>query len=494
MALKFSMILQAVDRVTGPARRIMAANKAMTRGVTELARKTSAATAASTRLAASSGRLAGAFARAGRAAKAWAGKAGIKSWGDAAEKAGHATGTLMRKMGGLAATGAKWAAGAASAAGGFALFDLFKTAGQFEQYQIMLDGLMGSAARGKQAMRWITDFAAKTPFELDQVTEAFTVLKNAGLDPTTGALKATGDVAAGMSKPILQAAEAIADAMTGEFERLKELGITARVEGDRVRLSWIKNEQEFSRVASKADRVGLAMAVASAWSDKFGGSMQRQSRSLFGILSNIKDIWSQFLVRIAGAGIFDRVKNKLQEWLDKINAMARDGRLQAWAEKISHWLEKAFDWGVKFVEGTDWAQVGRDMATIGAAVKVIADAIVTIATMGPKAAAGLRFAANPMWGAGSMLQSLLPSGGAAPKAAPGPAAGRPRGSWPNAPLSPARNFRPGISKLSANTQVGGKVIIDLRAPAGAASVRSLASNNDRVPLEVQTGRVMRSAA
>lgn len=47
-----------------------------------------------------------------------------------------------------------------------------------------------------------------------------------------------GDIASSQGKPISQAVEAFNDAITGEFERLKEFGIVAKSNGDKVALTF----------------------------------------------------------------------------------------------------------------------------------------------------------------------------------------------------------------------------------------------------------------
>jgi len=380
MALKFSMILQAIDRASAPAKKARASIAGLTSGVRrwgQQVRRMSREIDSGERSLEHYQRrarrlrqvaLGSFFQAAAHSARRLAGSVSdVTRRLRLMERAGQGAKGGLKWMGskalGIAGGAARWGAAAAAGAGGFALFDLFRTAGQFEQYQIMLEGMAGSARKGKEAMSWIQNFAETTPFELDEVTSAFLVLKNAGLDPTNGALRAAGDAAAGMSKDIGQAAEAIADAMTGEFERLKELGITASVQGNKVRLIWVKNEKEFSRVADKSDRIGLAMAVAAAWSDKFAGATERQSRSFFGIISNLRDLWSKFLVMIADAGVFDAVKRKLDEWRARLDSMAKSGQMRDWAKSISHHLERAFNWAVKFVEQTDWPSVGLALGT-----------------------------------------------------------------------------------------------------------------------------------
>lgn len=389
MALKFAMLLELVDRASAPARRARTSMQQLTAG----ARRMATSIRQQKRDVDSGARSLEHYERRARRLRSVALGRTFQAAADSArrlsrnvrdiparlrliERSGQAAGRGLKWLGGRAmgmlGGAAQIAGGAALAGSGFALFDMFRTAGQFEQYQIMLEGMFGSAAKGQKAFSWIKKFAKDTPFELDQVTQAFLILKNAGLDPMNGSLMAAGDAGAGMAKDITQAAEAMADAMTGEFERLKDLGITASTAGDQVTLSWVKNEKQFTKVANKADRVGLAMAVAAAWQDKFAGSQERQSKSLFGIISNLKDLWSDFLVMVANAGIFDRVKGKLDEWRARLDRMAKSGELQRWAERISERLNQAWDWGVKFVEKTNWEAVGQGLATgISALTKIV---------------------------------------------------------------------------------------------------------------------------
>jgi diaminopimelate decarboxylase len=68
---------------------------------------------------------------------------------------------------------------------------------------------------------------SETPFGLAQATQGFVKMKALGLDPTRAALTSFGNTASAMGKDLNQMIEAVADASTGEFERLKEFGIKA---------------------------------------------------------------------------------------------------------------------------------------------------------------------------------------------------------------------------------------------------------------------------
>ena len=492
MALRFSMILQAIDRATGPAKRVSAGIRQMTAGVRQMARANAAANAPTRRLDGGVRLLAAGFGAAGRAAKRWAGRAGIGSWGAAAEKAGWATGKLLKKVGGLGLTAAKWVGTAAVGAGGFALFDLFKTASQFEQYQIMLENMEGSAAGAKKAMSWVQEFAQKTPYELGDVMEAFVALKAYGIDPMDGSLRALGDASAGMSKPIMQAVEAMADAITGEYERLKEFGITTKVSGDQVSFTYRKAGKEIVEITKKG--TAAQKVLSKIFEARFGGMMDRQSNTLTGMISNLKDQWSKFQMMVADAGIFDLVKAKIGAVLAKVNEWASNGQLKAWAKEVSDRLQSAFNWSVKFVEQTDWAGVGHDIQTIASALVIAANAVQKIAQYWSVVSTAGKFAINP---AGFLLNQGIDyfAGGAAPAARRTGSAGRgaPR---PNAPsknwqLGPARTPAM-LRKTSMNDArpVSGRIEVGIKVE-GPGKARVVSMSSDRqLAMSAKLGRSM----
>ena len=98
--------------------------------------------------------------------------------------------------------------------------------------------MTGSAEAAEGAFAALTRFAKQTPFTLDQSVTAFVRMKSLGLVPTESALKSFGNTSAAMGKDLTQMIEAVADATTGEFERLKEFGIKAKQNGDEVSLTF----------------------------------------------------------------------------------------------------------------------------------------------------------------------------------------------------------------------------------------------------------------
>lgn len=155
---------------------------------------------------------------------------------------------------------------------------------EFQKYNAQLVTVTGSQNAANAAMDKLRDFAATTPFQLGEVVNAFVKMKALGLDPTEQALTSFGNTAAAMGKDLNQVVEAVADATTGEFERLKEFGIKAKAEGDRVRLTFQGVTTEIGNNASEINEY-----LESIGNNQFAGAMARQAETLGGAWSNLQD-------------------------------------------------------------------------------------------------------------------------------------------------------------------------------------------------------------
>jgi chromosome segregation ATPase len=112
-----------------------------------------------------------------------------------------------------------------------------ETTSQFQKLSAVLETTLGSKGAADIAFKQIQSFASTTNFSVLELTEAFVKLTNQGFRPTINQLGNLADLANSTGKSFDQLAEAIIDAQTGEFERLKEFGIRAKKEGDRVKFT-----------------------------------------------------------------------------------------------------------------------------------------------------------------------------------------------------------------------------------------------------------------
>lgn len=183
-------------------------------------------------------------------------------------------------------------------AGAFIGGSLVDSITKFERLEASLRTVTGSAEKAKDAFNLIQGFASTTPFSLDQVTEGFIKLKALGLDPSERAMTSYGNTASAMGKSLEQMIEAVADATTGEFERLKEFGIKAKSEGDRVTFTF----QGISTTIGKNSKE-IQDYLSSIGEVQFAGAMADQAGTLNLAISNMGDGFSKLAKAIGDAGL-----------------------------------------------------------------------------------------------------------------------------------------------------------------------------------------------
>ena len=193
----------------------------------------------------------------------------------------------LQRLGGLMATA-------------FVGRQIVDTITKFEKLEASLRTVTGSADKASIAFGFIQEFAATTPFQLEEVTDAFIKLKALGLTPSEDALTSYGNTATAMGKSLNQMIEAVADATTGEFERLKEFGIKARSQGDQVTFTF----QGISTTVGKNAKE-IEDYLRSIGDVQFAGAMEEQSDTLNVALSNMGDSFSKLVKAIGDAGLTD---------------------------------------------------------------------------------------------------------------------------------------------------------------------------------------------
>jgi hypothetical protein len=200
---------------------------------------------------------------------------------------------------------------------------VFDTTANFEKLGAVLKNTLGSGAQASLALEGIKEFAKTTPFAVAELTASFVKLANQGFIPTTNQLRQLGDLASSTGKGFDQLTEAIIDAQTGEFERLKEFGIRASKAGDQVKFTFkgvetqvkFNNEAIRQYITSLGDYEGVAGAAAAV------------SGTLGGKVNNLGDAWDNFLNSI-GTLLKPTLTAALQvtaDFMDSINKLFKLG-------------------------------------------------------------------------------------------------------------------------------------------------------------------------
>lgn len=224
----------------------------------------------------------------------------------ASEDARSAMGDMQKKAA-VVAKGATAAFAVTSVAVGSLAAAIVPVQRKFDQMQGQLVTATGSYENAAHAMAALNEFAAQTPYDLEQSVIGFTKLVNLGLTPSERALTSYGNTASAMGKSMEQMIEAVADAATGEFERLKEFGIKSSKEGDRVTFTFRGIKTEVGQNAAEIEKYLMGLGEV-----EFAGAMANQMDTLNGRISQAEIAMDGLKLAIAQSGIGDIMKEAVE--------------------------------------------------------------------------------------------------------------------------------------------------------------------------------------
>lgn len=257
---------------------------------------------------------------------------------------------------------------------------IFDTTVKMQNMEAVLTNTLGSNGAAKASMQMIMDFAAKTPFAVDELTGSFIKLVNRGFLPTEEELTKLGDLAASQGKSFDQLTEAILDAQTGEFERMKEFGIRASAAGDMVTLSFKGIEKQ----VKKTDEEALRNAIISFGQlEGVAGGMAAMSATLGGQVSNLQDNIGQLFVTIgdgAAGALTDFVK-MLNGMVEGLNNMIKSGAVADFFQPLISAFDSLYTLGQSLISnGTEWAQQSGFLEEINGYYEAMVNAVSGLVT------------------------------------------------------------------------------------------------------------------
>ena len=267
---------------------------------------------------------------------------------------GNVAGRARDAAGAVAGLSAKLAIGAA---GGAFLFNqqFVRGAADFQNYQVTLETVMGSAEAAQERLQELTQFAQQTPFNVGEVVRAGVALQTLGIrgEAANTSLRAAGDAASVFGGGLDAAINAMNAVLRGENDPIERYGIQARTEGRKVMLSWVENGREMRATADKNSRSEVARITAMAMAGVAPDGMRRRAQTWDGMLSNLADAWSNFTRSVANSGPFQFLQDQLRDVLAWIERMKTEGRLDEWAQQIGAGITRAFEAVRQFVVGTE---------------------------------------------------------------------------------------------------------------------------------------------
>jgi tape measure domain-containing protein len=203
-------------------------------------------------------------------------------------------------------------------------------AAQFEQWQVSFEVMTGSAERARDVIKELTDFAAKTPFEVRGIMSSAKQLLAVGfaadeLKPTLGML---GDVAAGLSVPIERLILNLGQVKTQTYltgRELRDFNIAGVPLTAALAQNLGKSEAEIKKMVA-AGKIGFgdvikAFDTMTKDGGRFYDMMKRQNKTFLGQWAELKD--NILLIGgVIGEGLIYMLMPVLQ-FLNKLTGKAR---------------------------------------------------------------------------------------------------------------------------------------------------------------------------
>jgi len=194
---------------------------------------------------------------------------------------------------------------------------IFNTIDSFQKLQTSLISVTGSAEQAATAFNMLQEFAANTPFSIEQVTKTYIRLKAFGIDPTVETLKAFGNIAAATGKDLGQFAEAASKAIVGEMEGLKQFGILAIKEKDKIKLTF---QGTTTVISNNADEI--TKYLQQIGNVKYGDAMALQNETVGGSIDNLIDSVKNLINTLGESGLasaFSAATNAAASFVNEIN-------------------------------------------------------------------------------------------------------------------------------------------------------------------------------
>ncbi|WP_279474595.1 tape measure protein [Aeromonas veronii] len=222
------------------------------------------------------------------------------------------------------------------------LMAMFQTGDQAERLDVQLKAVMGSIAGGKEASAWIQDFAKNTPLQLSEVTQVFVRLKAFGIDPMAGAMQGIVDQAFKLGGGF-EEVQGISLALGQAWAKQKLQGEEILQLIERGVPVWQMLEQVTGKNTAELQKLSEAGKLGRETISALMNEIATQSRGaaadnmslLSGLISNAQDNLAKFYRMVAENGALAWLKNQLANLNAEFEVMAKDGRLQEWAQRLS---------------------------------------------------------------------------------------------------------------------------------------------------------------
>lgn len=313
----------------------------------------------------------------------------------------------ISKLNGLAKSGiatvGKALAGVTAALGAGAVAGV-KYNASIEQYQTSFEVMTGSAEKAAQIVKELTKIGAETPFEMTGLADTTQLLMNYGLtaDDAIDKMMMLGDISQGNADKMNRIAMAYGQMSSAGKVQLED--IKQMIEAGFNPLQEISEttgesmESLYDRISKgtiSVDEITASMERATSAGGKYYQSMEKQSKTVTGQLSTLKDNVMQLLGSLTSgiSGVLgEDILPAVNEMLGSLNDAFESGGFQGFLEELGNavpavqGMTDAIGTLAEKLQGmsaSELSDLGKMALTIGASVPALmlfANGIGTVVT------------------------------------------------------------------------------------------------------------------
>ncbi len=219
---------------------------------------------------------------------------------------------------------------------------------EFEQNRIAFETMLGSADLARESLKELSEFARRTPFDLPEVLRGAKGLLAMGssAEDLIPEMRMLGDVSAGLGVPMERLILNFGQIRTqGKLtgRELRDFSVAGVPLIEELAKSFDTTKEAIAEMVSDGEigfeDVSQAFKNMTGEGGKFFNLMDKQSKSLSGVVSNLRDTWIRFAASIVGVEETGDIREGSIFFFLKIGA-----------EKLLEVLEKIQDPATQFID------------------------------------------------------------------------------------------------------------------------------------------------
>lgn len=215
--------------------------------------------------------------------------------------------------------------------------DMSNLAGTTEKYIAILSNLEGSSKKAYESLEKMNSLSKDLAVPANQMTEAYVKLKSYGLDPTEKSLRTVFDTAAGSGKDAIQYVEALADAVVGENERLKEFGVRASRGLEETIFTWTDVSGKTKSIVSKNNSEMINSTIDAIFNERYAGQAEKMKNTYEGVQMMMQStIAKSKETLVTQSGIFEGLKNSMKIITETVEILMKDIDITNYSDEITN--------------------------------------------------------------------------------------------------------------------------------------------------------------